>query len=75
MGMVRRAILYSYIFSLCSASPALQSDHHPCTRCMDLGDANRHDGTNRCTLWEAFASRSLGVNENHNDDSTIPDNC
>ena len=39
-------------------------------------DANRFNGANRCTLWNAFASRGLGVNAvNHRDDSTVPAGC
>ncbi len=39
-------------------------------------DANRYGGANFCLLWNAFASRGLGVNAaNHNDDSTVPAGC
>ncbi|KAI9434882.1 Fungalysin metallopeptidase-domain-containing protein [Lactarius indigo] len=39
-------------------------------------DANRYAGANTCVLWNAFASRGLGVNAaNHNDDSTVPAGC
>ncbi|KAI9428469.1 Fungalysin metallopeptidase-domain-containing protein [Lactarius indigo] len=39
-------------------------------------DANRYAGANTCVLWNAFASRGLGVNAaNHNDDSTVPPGC
>ncbi|KAI0260276.1 Fungalysin metallopeptidase-domain-containing protein [Gloeopeniophorella convolvens] len=39
-------------------------------------DANRFGGANKCLLWDAFASRGLGVNAaNHNDDSTVPAGC
>ncbi|KAK0431442.1 Fungalysin metallopeptidase-domain-containing protein [Armillaria borealis] len=39
-------------------------------------DANRFSGANTCTLWNAFASRGLGVNAaNHRDDSTVPSGC
>ncbi|KAH9056490.1 Fungalysin metallopeptidase-domain-containing protein [Lactarius vividus] len=39
-------------------------------------DANRFGGANKCVLWNAFASRGLGVNAaNHNDDSTVPAGC
>ncbi|KAK7464357.1 hypothetical protein VKT23_006524 [Stygiomarasmius scandens] len=39
-------------------------------------DANRFDGANTCTLWNAFASRGLGVNAaNHRDDTTVPSGC
>ncbi|KAI9442788.1 putative extracellular elastinolytic metallo proteinase precursor [Lactarius psammicola] len=39
-------------------------------------DANRYAGANKCLLWNAFASRGLGVNAaNHNDDSTVPAGC
>ncbi|KAI0363435.1 hypothetical protein BV20DRAFT_958322 [Pilatotrama ljubarskyi] len=39
-------------------------------------DQNRYGGANKCTLWNAFASRGLGVNAaNHNDDSTVPSGC
>ncbi|KAH8981284.1 Fungalysin metallopeptidase-domain-containing protein [Lactarius hatsudake] len=39
-------------------------------------DANRFAGANKCLLWNAFASRGLGVNAaNHNDDSTVPAGC
>ncbi|KAH9013760.1 Fungalysin metallopeptidase-domain-containing protein, partial [Lactarius hengduanensis] len=39
-------------------------------------DANRYAGANKCVLWQAFASRGLGVNAaNHNDDSTVPAGC
>ncbi|KAH9166568.1 Fungalysin metallopeptidase-domain-containing protein [Lactarius sanguifluus] len=39
-------------------------------------DATRFAGANKCLLWNAFASRGLGVNAaNHNDDSTVPAGC
>ncbi|KAH9030751.1 Fungalysin metallopeptidase-domain-containing protein [Lactarius pseudohatsudake] len=39
-------------------------------------DANRYAGANKCVLWQAFASRGLGVNAaNHNDDPTLPAGC
>ncbi|KAF9556787.1 hypothetical protein CPC08DRAFT_75227 [Agrocybe pediades] len=39
-------------------------------------DVNRFGGANKCILWNAFASRGLGVNAaNHNDDSTVPAGC
>ena len=39
-------------------------------------DVNRYDGANKCVLWNAFASRGLGVNAaSHNDDSTVPSGC
>ncbi|TFK32706.1 Fungalysin metallopeptidase-domain-containing protein [Crucibulum laeve] len=39
-------------------------------------DVNRFGGANKCALWNAFASRGLGVNAaNHNDDSTVPAGC
>ncbi|KAI9453869.1 Fungalysin metallopeptidase-domain-containing protein [Lactarius psammicola] len=39
-------------------------------------DANRYAGANKCLLWNAFASRGLGVNAaKHNDDSTVPAGC
>ena len=39
-------------------------------------DQNRFEGANKCLLWNAFASRGLGVNAaNHNDDSTVPEGC
>ncbi|KAJ6628602.1 Fungalysin metallopeptidase-domain-containing protein [Mycena sp. CBHHK59/15] len=39
-------------------------------------DVNRYNGTNKCTLWNAFASRGLGVNAaNHVNDATVPDGC
>ncbi|EIM86164.1 metalloprotease [Stereum hirsutum FP-91666 SS1] len=39
-------------------------------------DANRYNGTNTCILWNAFASRGLGVNAaNYVDDMTVPDGC
>ncbi|KAI9453866.1 Fungalysin metallopeptidase-domain-containing protein [Lactarius psammicola] len=39
-------------------------------------DANRFAGANKCLLWNAFASRGLGVNAaNHVDDSTVPAGC
>jgi len=39
-------------------------------------DANRFGGANRCLLWNAFASRGLGVNAaNHRDDATVPAGC
>ena len=39
-------------------------------------DANRYGGANKCTLWNAFASKGLGVNaKNHNDDTTVPSGC
>ncbi|KAK0490832.1 Fungalysin metallopeptidase-domain-containing protein [Armillaria novae-zelandiae] len=39
-------------------------------------DVNRYNGTNACTLWNAFASRGLGLNAaNHVDDETVPDGC
>ncbi|KAH9477345.1 Extracellular metalloproteinase MEP [Psilocybe cubensis] len=39
-------------------------------------DVNRFGGANKCILWNAFASRGLGVNAaNHNDDTTVPAGC
>ncbi|KAF9008254.1 Fungalysin metallopeptidase-domain-containing protein [Cyathus striatus] len=39
-------------------------------------DVNRYGGANKCLLWNAFASRGLGVNAaNHNDDTTVPAGC
>ncbi|KAK7038838.1 hypothetical protein VNI00_010468 [Paramarasmius palmivorus] len=39
-------------------------------------DVNRFGGANRCILWNAFASRGLGVNAaNHRDDATVPSDC
>ena len=39
-------------------------------------DVNRFGGANKCILWNAFASRGLGVNAaNHNDDSSVPSGC
>ncbi|KAI0291811.1 Fungalysin metallopeptidase-domain-containing protein [Multifurca ochricompacta] len=39
-------------------------------------DANRFGGANNCLLWNAFASRGLGVNAaNFVDDSTVPAGC
>lgn len=39
-------------------------------------DVNRYAGANKCILWNAFASRGLGVNAaNHNDDTTVPAGC
>jgi extracellular elastinolytic metalloproteinase len=39
-------------------------------------DVNRYKGTNKCTLWKAFASRGLGLHAaDHNDDSAVPQNC
>ncbi|KAI0824948.1 Fungalysin metallopeptidase-domain-containing protein [Trametes gibbosa] len=39
-------------------------------------DVNRYAGANKCTIWNAFASRGLGVNAaNHNDDSSVPSGC
>ncbi|PFH50044.1 hypothetical protein AMATHDRAFT_61980 [Amanita thiersii Skay4041] len=39
-------------------------------------DVNRFGGANRCLLWQAFASRGLGVNAaHHDDDFTVPSDC
>ncbi|EIW51569.1 uncharacterized protein TRAVEDRAFT_176097 [Trametes versicolor FP-101664 SS1] len=39
-------------------------------------DANRFGGANKCTLWNAFASRGLGVNAaSHNDNTAVPSGC
>ena len=39
-------------------------------------DANRFAGANKCVLWNAFASRGLGVKAaNFNDDSSVPSGC
>ncbi|KAK7055720.1 extracellular metallo proteinase mep [Favolaschia claudopus] len=39
-------------------------------------DVNRYSGANKCTLWNAFASRGLGVNaKGHKDDATVPSGC
>ncbi|KAI0777812.1 Fungalysin metallopeptidase-domain-containing protein [Trametes elegans] len=39
-------------------------------------DQNRYKGANKCTLWNAFASRGLGVKAaNHNDDTSVPSGC
>ncbi len=39
-------------------------------------DQNRYDGANACTLWKAFASSGLGVNDaNYVDDTSVPSGC
>ncbi|KAJ7068336.1 Fungalysin metallopeptidase-domain-containing protein [Mycena amicta] len=39
-------------------------------------DVNRYNGTNRCLLWNTFASRGLGVNAaGHKDNAVVPDDC
>ncbi|KAK0202284.1 metalloprotease [Desarmillaria ectypa] len=39
-------------------------------------DVNRYDGANACILWNAFASRGLGMNaSNYVDDETVPYDC
>ncbi|KAI0646696.1 Fungalysin metallopeptidase-domain-containing protein [Trametes meyenii] len=39
-------------------------------------DQNRYNGANKCTLWNAFASRGLGVKAaSHNDDTSVPSGC
>ncbi|KAK0505570.1 Fungalysin metallopeptidase-domain-containing protein [Armillaria luteobubalina] len=39
-------------------------------------DQNRYDGANACTLWNAFASRGLGVNAaDYVDDTSVPSGC
>ncbi|PBK72769.1 hypothetical protein ARMSODRAFT_881547 [Armillaria solidipes] len=39
-------------------------------------DVNRYNGANACILWNAFASRGLGMNAaNYVDDETVPDGC
>ncbi|KAK0431441.1 Fungalysin metallopeptidase-domain-containing protein [Armillaria borealis] len=39
-------------------------------------DQNRYDGANACILWNAFASRGLGVNAaNYVDDTSVPSGC
>ncbi|TCD65836.1 hypothetical protein EIP91_002141 [Steccherinum ochraceum] len=39
-------------------------------------DVNRFGGANKCTLWNAFASRGLGQKAaNHRDDTTVPAGC
>ncbi|KAF7301727.1 Extracellular metalloproteinase mep [Mycena indigotica] len=39
-------------------------------------DVNRYNGTHRCLLWKAFASRGLGVNAaNRRDNEDIPSDC
>ncbi|KAK0450463.1 Fungalysin metallopeptidase-domain-containing protein [Desarmillaria tabescens] len=39
-------------------------------------DVNRYNGANACLLWNAFASRGLGVSAaNHLDDATVPAGC
>ncbi|KAK0184108.1 Fungalysin metallopeptidase-domain-containing protein [Armillaria mellea] len=39
-------------------------------------DQNRYDGANACTLWNAFASRGLGVNAaDYVDDASVPSGC
>ncbi|KAF7372721.1 Extracellular metalloproteinase mep [Mycena sanguinolenta] len=39
-------------------------------------DVNRYNGTNACTLWNAFASRGLGTDAaNHVDGTAVPAGC
>ncbi|PBK65354.1 metalloprotease [Armillaria solidipes] len=39
-------------------------------------DVNRYNGTNSCILWNAFASRGLGMfAANYVDDATVPAGC
>ncbi|KAK0437435.1 metalloprotease [Desarmillaria tabescens] len=39
-------------------------------------DVNGYNGANSCILWNAFASRGLGMNAaNYVDDETVPDGC
>ncbi|KAK0450465.1 metalloprotease [Desarmillaria tabescens] len=39
-------------------------------------DVNRYNGANACILWNAFASRGLGVSAaNYVDDTTVPAGC
>ncbi|KAI1785077.1 Fungalysin metallopeptidase-domain-containing protein [Ganoderma leucocontextum] len=39
-------------------------------------DADRFAGANECLLWNAFASRGLGVNAaDYDDDSSVPSGC
>ncbi|KAJ3513999.1 hypothetical protein NLJ89_g2624 [Agrocybe chaxingu] len=39
-------------------------------------DVNRYGGINKCLLWNAFASRGLGMHAvDHVDDSTVPVDC
>ncbi|KAK0437430.1 Fungalysin metallopeptidase-domain-containing protein [Desarmillaria tabescens] len=39
-------------------------------------DVNRYNGANFCILWDAFASRRLGMNAvDYVDDETVPDGC
>ncbi|KAK0462294.1 Fungalysin metallopeptidase-domain-containing protein [Desarmillaria tabescens] len=39
-------------------------------------DQNRYDGVNKCALWNAFASRGLGVNAaNYVNDTSVPSGC
>lgn len=39
-------------------------------------DANRYGGANKCLLWQAFASRGLGVKaQNYQDDTSVPADC
>lgn len=39
-------------------------------------DVNRFAGANKCTLWNAFASRGLGVGAaNHVDSTAVPAGC
>ncbi|KAK0429629.1 hypothetical protein EV421DRAFT_1893813 [Armillaria borealis] len=39
-------------------------------------DQNRYDGANVCTLWNAFASRGLGMNAtNYVDDTSVSSGC
>lgn len=39
-------------------------------------DANRYGGANVCILWQAFASRGLGLGAaSHRDSTTVPDGC
>ncbi len=39
-------------------------------------DVNRYNGANACTLWNAFASRGLGMHAaNYVDDAAVPAGC
>ena len=90
LGVIRSSYIFSS--TLCPCSLAIRpvrafipcGDDHGLNTCTVLSardawiqaDVNRFDGANKCILWDAFASRGLGVNaENHNDDGTVPDGC
>ncbi|KAK0491721.1 metalloprotease [Armillaria luteobubalina] len=72
----REGIVYLHLFT---DALSLQPCNPTFVQARDAwiqADANRYNGANACILWNAFASRGLGIlAANYVDDATVPAGC